>query len=720
MKQSIDNRYRYCTNCGRRILPAYNYCPQCGHEVYTSRMMETEQQIQEHKSSESCIIPSKEKTGNKHSSTQSNTYESRFDAFFAELQQMLDLNDRKQIKDNNDNSSFVFGTGDSWTNKSEFLKEVLSLKLEKQRYYYFYTLENWGARYPICGPSYHDSIISTDTAYQFSIEKKEVFFYQDYVFFDFTLIDKNISKRTYKSPVLVYFSIVEPGGALESFTEKITFGDDGIFHLHACITNDKCEHKVSIVGLSIIRIFENPEKLLELSLLVEESANVIKEFVDKQKTEHSVHTSLNQGNNSVVIPINCSYSKKYFAKLFLLKECSIINQVISRYGVFQYQIPISADNEELILLTCGEHFCKESYDDPQQEYGETLISDDLQYLLPYSRILRFVSLSKILQQRHIIVCKESMQHLDEAITLLRQWINDNTAYYYNQYIKNGYLGIQWRSEYKLYRFFKFFFNDAVFQYRTEWLGEQSYDIYIPSLNVAVEYQGKQHYDVVPYFGGLEKYYENQRRDERKRQLSKEQGISLYEWKYTNAVNFTSVKTFIKDELHIGYTNKQIEILLSKDIPFQVEQLLEMLPSRDEQVSTVKKQQVFWYCQYDNDGIFIEKYQSLNDAASAAKTSKQQIENAIRGFALTAGGYQWIKIAENADVPDSIGAVQVQKSNVPISVYQCTETGEVIHEYASIMQAAKETGIDKKSIRYAVNGKQKSAGGYVWIKKTAEI
>jgi hypothetical protein len=37
-----------------------------------------------------------------------------------------------------------------------------------------------------------------------------------------------------------------------------------------------------------------------------------------------------------------------------------------------------------------------------------------------------------------------------------------------------------------------------------------------------------------------------------------------------------------------------------------------------------------------------------------------------------------------------------------------------------MQAAKETGIDKKSIRYAVNGKQKSAEGYVWIKKTAEI
>lgn len=282
------------------------------------------------------------------------------------------------------------------------------------------------------------------------------------------------------------------------------------------------------------------------------------------------------------------------------------------------------------------------------------------------------------------------------------------------------MGVQWRSEYKLYRFFKFFFNDAVFQYRAEWLGEQSYDIYIPSLNVAVEYQGKQHYDVVPYFGGLEKYYENQRRDERKRQLSKEQGISLYEWKYTNAVNFTSVKTFIKDELHIGYTNKQIELLLSKGIPFQVEQLLEMLPSRDEQVSTVKKQQVFWYCQYDNGGIFIEKYQSLNDAAFAAKTSKQQIENAIRGLALTAGGYQWIKIAENDDVPDSIGAVQVNKSNVPISVYQCTEAGEIIHEYTSIMQAAKETGIDKKSIRYAVNGKQKTAGGYVWIKKTEEI
>lgn len=93
---------------------------------------------------------------------------------------------------------------------------------------------------------------------------------------------------------------------------------------------------------------------------------------------------------------------------------------------------------------------------------------------------------------------------------------------------------------------------------------------------------------------------------------------------------------------------------------------------------------------------------------------------IRGFALTAGGYQWIKIAENADVPDFIGAVQTQKSNIPISVYQCTETGEIIHEYASIMQAAKEAGIDNKSIRNVINGKQKTAGGYMWIKKAAEI
>lgn len=151
-KQSIDNRYRYCTNCGRRILPTYNYCPHCGHEVYTSRMMETEQQIQEHKSSESHTIPKIEKTGNNHSSTQSNANESRFEALFVELHKMLDLSYRKQITDNSVNSSFVFGTGDSWTNKSDFLKEVLSLKLEKQKYSY-YIPENWSVCYSYCGPS---------------------------------------------------------------------------------------------------------------------------------------------------------------------------------------------------------------------------------------------------------------------------------------------------------------------------------------------------------------------------------------------------------------------------------------------------------------------------------------------------------------------------------------------------------------------------------------
>lgn len=54
----------------------------------------------------------------------------------------------------------------------------------------------------------------------------------------------------------------------------------------------------------------------------------------------------------------------------------------------------------------------------------------------------------------------------------------------------------------------------------------SYDVFIAGLNVAIEYQGKQHFEPVDFFGWEEGYRKTVERDKLKKQLSDEHGVKL--------------------------------------------------------------------------------------------------------------------------------------------------------------------------------------------------
>lgn len=64
-----------------------------------------------------------------------------------------------------------------------------------------------------------------------------------------------------------------------------------------------------------------------------------------------------------------------------------------------------------------------------------------------------------------------------------------------------------------------------------WLEGQRFDIYFPKYNIAVEYNGKQHYVPVEHFGGTLGLQRTQERDELKRQKCKNNNCSLFEVKY---------------------------------------------------------------------------------------------------------------------------------------------------------------------------------------------
>ena len=66
-----------------------------------------------------------------------------------------------------------------------------------------------------------------------------------------------------------------------------------------------------------------------------------------------------------------------------------------------------------------------------------------------------------------------------------------------------------------------------------WLGRQSLDIYFKDYNIAIEYQGIQHFKSTPFFGGYDTYIKNKNRDEKKYKLCIENNCKLYYFTYNN-------------------------------------------------------------------------------------------------------------------------------------------------------------------------------------------
>lgn len=78
------------------------------------------------------------------------------------------------------------------------------------------------------------------------------------------------------------------------------------------------------------------------------------------------------------------------------------------------------------------------------------------------------------------------------------------------------------------------------------------DCYNTELNLAVEYNGIQHYKYTPYFHRNKEHFMTQKyRDDMKRRICKEYGINLIEVPYT--VKIQNIKSYIVNEcLKLGY------------------------------------------------------------------------------------------------------------------------------------------------------------------------
>jgi hypothetical protein len=103
----------------------------------------------------------------------------------------------------------------------------------------------------------------------------------------------------------------------------------------------------------------------------------------------------------------------------------------------------------------------------------------------------------------------------------------------------------WKGEAALAELVKRIFPDASREYSPPWLRGQRIDIFIPSLQVALEYHGEQHYGPVEYFGGKESFLRTKERDQKKAKACKDAGAILIEWKYTEPINEFNLRKKLK-------------------------------------------------------------------------------------------------------------------------------------------------------------------------------
>ncbi len=93
---------------------------------------------------------------------------------------------------------------------------------------------------------------------------------------------------------------------------------------------------------------------------------------------------------------------------------------------------------------------------------------------------------------------------------------------------------------------KIFPNENVFRNKKPlWLEGLELDIYIPNLDLALEYQGEQHFHSIEHWGGQEALNALKERDKRKKSLCKKKRINLFFVNYDDPLTEDFVRLLLK-------------------------------------------------------------------------------------------------------------------------------------------------------------------------------
>ena len=183
-----------------------------------------------------------------------------------------------------------------------------------------------------------------------------------------------------------------------------------------------------------------------------------------------------------------------------------------------------------------------------------------------------------------------------------------------------------------------------------------------------------------------------------------------DWRFDVPITEDSVKSFLfYNGVQISVTQKNITKVQTDNI------FLEMAPiqEKDKEKKKLPRLSPNVIRQYSREGHFIAEFDSISEAVSASNISEKSIRNAVYGYRKSGGGFIWKQVTRGSLIEDVQPIVQIENTGVGRAILQLDTSGNIVSEYPSKRAATAATGINARSISDALDGVQKTAGGFEW-------
>lgn len=187
----------------------------------------------------------------------------------------------------------------------------------------------------------------------------------------------------------------------------------------------------------------------------------------------------NENDKVIFIPIECTFNQKFYARLFLAQNHTVEGRIVSPLDMLQYQIPIRAENEPLLLCLYGTHWLDPLILSPGDAIGDDKCKNTYSDIETNSPILRIIGeIKDRVSHRYserTVQSSNVMRRFYRSIEALRIWIKER--YTEVSSLSQEVRPSLWTSEYRLYQYIKLLCSDAIYQYRSNWLDTQSLDMH---------------------------------------------------------------------------------------------------------------------------------------------------------------------------------------------------------------------------------------------------
>ncbi len=110
-------------------------------------------------------------------------------------------------------------------------------------------------------------------------------------------------------------------------------------------------------------------------LLLKQASSELNKSIKKLKPLEKIDFSApSEKDTKIYLPIEGTFNSKFFLRMYMLRNHKVENQIISDFDYIQYQVPVKATNEELILLVYGYHAMNKPafIDDTMPSIGKSL------------------------------------------------------------------------------------------------------------------------------------------------------------------------------------------------------------------------------------------------------------------------------------------------------------------------------------------------------------